>query len=105
MKAARKEGSDLLKHFGMRKTFVDLKTVSSYNSLYNAFHRYIRNGKSERKDVVAYWDNLKDNLKRLSKELLDETWRPDPGRMHKILSENKWRDIWKYKEKRHARSK
>lgn len=77
----------------MKRTFVDIKEIASYNSLYNAFRKCCRGGKGDRPDVVEYERNLSENLKKLSKALLDGTWEPDKGRSFYLFTEGKWRLI------------
>lgn len=89
----RKQKASFLKNIGMRKTFVDIEKVSSFNSLYRAWQQVSAGDKGERKDVIKYGQNLTANLRSLSKKLLSEEWEPDTGRAFKIMSEGKLRDI------------
>lgn len=93
MNVAPKNEASVLKHFGMNKTFVDLNKVASYNSLYKAFGRATKGKKGKKKQVIRYAENLEENLKTLSRELKAETWIPDSGRIFRIRSEGKLRDI------------
>ena len=64
-----------------KRTFVDLKEIASFNSLYNAWRLCsMGDGKDERRDVIDFGNILTANLKSLRKRLLDETWIPDAGR-------------------------
>lgn len=77
-----------------KKTFVDLKEIASFNSLYNAWRLCSTgDGKDERRDVIDFGNNLTANLKSLRKRLLDETWVPDTGRNFWLYTEKKWRQI------------
>lgn len=77
-----------------KRTFVDLKEIASFNSLYNAWRLCsMGDGKDERRDVIDFGNNLTANLKNLRKRLLDETWVPDVGRNFWLYTEKKWRKI------------
>lgn len=77
-----------------KRTFVDLKEIASFNSLYNAWRLCsMGDGKDERRDVIDFGNNLTANLKSLRKRLLDETWVPDTGRNFWLYTEKKWRKI------------
>lgn len=77
-----------------KRTFVDLKEIASFNSLYNAWRLCSTgDGKDERRDVIDFGNNLTANLKSLRKRLLDETWVPDTGRNFWLYTEKKWRKI------------
>lgn len=77
-----------------KRTFVDLKEIASFNSLYNAWRLCsMGDGKDERRDVIDFGNNLTANLKSLRKRLLDETWIPDAGRNFWLYTEKKWRQI------------
>lgn len=76
-----------------KKTFVDIREIASYNSLYNAYRKCCRGNKSDRKDVIEFGKNLSQNLKKLSTELINGTWEPDKGRSFYLFTEGKWRLI------------
>lgn len=76
-----------------KKTFVDIKEIASYNSLYNAYRKCCRGNKSDRKDVVEFGKDLPKNLRKLSAELISGTWIPDKGRSFYLFTEGKWRLI------------
>lgn len=77
----------------MKKTFVDIRDLASFNSLYRAFQLVSKGKKGDRPDVIEYAKNLTCNLKSLSKRLISGEWNPDEGRSFRILSEDKYRDI------------
>lgn len=78
----------------MKRTFVDLKDIASYNALYNAWRLCSTgDGKDERRDVIEFGNNLKENLKSLQKRLLDGTWEPDKGHFFYLFTEGKLREI------------
>ena len=77
-----------------KRTFVDIKEIASYNSLYNGWRLVSTgDGKDKRRDVIQFGENLKANLKDLQRRLLDETWEPDKGRSFWLFTEGKWRLI------------
>ena len=77
-----------------KRTFVDLKEIASFNSLYNGWRLCSTgDGKDKRRDVIDFGNNLTANLKSLQKRLLDETWEPDEGRTFWLFTEGKWRKI------------
>ncbi len=77
-----------------KRTFVDLKEIASFNSLYNGWRLCSTgDGKDKRRDVIDFGNNLTANLKNLQKRLLDETWEPDEGRTFWLFTEGKWRKI------------
>lgn len=77
-----------------KRTFVDLKEIVSFNSLYNAWCLCSTgDGKDKRRDVIDFGNNLTANLKSLQKRLHDETWEPDAGRSFWLYTEGKWRQI------------
>lgn len=76
-----------------KKTFVDIKEIASYNSLYNAFRKCCRGNKSGRRDVIEFGEDLPRNLRKLSAELINGTWVPDKGRSFNLFTEGKWRLI------------
>lgn len=77
-----------------KRTFVDLKEIASFNSLYNAWRLCSTgDGKDERRDVIDFGSNLTANLKSLQRRLLNETWEPDAGRTFWLFTEGKWRQI------------
>nr|WP_321437176.1 hypothetical protein [uncultured Bacteroides sp.] len=77
----------------MKKTFVDIKEVASFNSLYNGYMRATEGKKKYRKDVKPYEQNLSVNLKNLSRKLLNESWKPSEGHTFMLFTEGKWREI------------
>ena len=77
-----------------KRTFVDIKEIASFNSLYNAWRLCsIGDGKDKRRDVIDFEKNLTANLKSLQKRLLNGTWEPDTGRFFWLYTEGKWRHI------------
>lgn len=76
-----------------KKTFVDIKEIASYNSLFNAYRKCCRGNKSGRKDVIEFGEDLPRNLRKLSAELINGTWMPDTGRSFYLFTEGKWRLI------------
>lgn len=77
-----------------KRTFVDLKEIASFNSLYNAWRLCSTgDGKDKRRDVIDFGNNLTANLKSLQKRLIDETWVPDVGCTFWLFTEGKWRQI------------
>lgn len=77
-----------------KRTFVDLKEIASFNSLYNGWRLCSTgDGKDKRRDVIDFGNNLTANLKSLQKRLLNETWEPDAGRSFWLYTEGKWRRI------------
>lgn len=77
-----------------KRTFVDLKEIASFNSLYNGWRLCsMGDGKDKRRDVIDFGNNLAANLKSLQKRLLNETWEPDSGRSFRLFTEGKWREI------------
>lgn len=76
-----------------KRTFVDIKEIASYNSLYNAFRKCCRGSKFRRKDVIEFDKDLSNNLKKLSFSLVNGTWKPDKGRSFHLFTEGKWRLI------------
>lgn len=77
-----------------KRTFVDLKEIASFNSLYNAWRLCSTgDGKDKRRDVIDFGSNLTANLKSLQRRLLNETWEPDAGRTFWLYTEGKWRQI------------
>jgi retron-type reverse transcriptase len=76
-----------------KKTFVDIKEIASYNSLFNAYRKCCRGNKSGRKDVIQFGEDLPNNLRKLSAELISGTWMPDTGRSFYLFTEGKWRLI------------
>lgn len=76
-----------------KKTFVDIKEIASYNSLYNGYRKCCLGNKSGRKDVIGFGENLSENLKKLSTALINGTWMPDSGHSFRLFTEGKWRLI------------
>lgn len=76
-----------------KKTFVDIKEIASYNSLFNAYRKCCRGNKSGRKDVIQFGEDLPNNLRKLSAELISGTCMPDTGRSFYLFTEGKWRLI------------
>lgn len=78
----------------MKRQIVRIEDIASFYSLYNAWIKISRgDGKDKREDVIEYEKNLNANLNRLSRKLLDGSWRPDKGRTFMLYTEGKWRQI------------
>jgi len=78
----------------MKRTIIRYEDIVSFCPLFNAWKKVSTgDGKDKRKDVIAYAQNLEENLRKLEAKLKEGTWKPDKGKTFMLFTEGKWREI------------